>query len=459
MNNKIFENYKKDYIRDLKKLVSFKSFLKNIDDYPNIEQKNALKFMSNLAKKENFKTDYSKDGYYGYIEYGKGEKMIGILGHLDVVDPGDTKKWETDPFNLVEKNGYLIGRGTIDDKGPMMLAFYLLKYLKESKIKLNKRVRLIYGTDEETLWRGIAKYIENEELPEMGFTPDATFPAIYGEKALLQWKTEEDFKGKNFKIWGGQSVNAVPDFAVYEGKNIQKIKANAKKHNFDYKIEKNKIHFLGKAEHAMVPEGGINAIQRLAICLEGIVDSKIIKFVANELKEEVNGITLFDKVIKDKTGIITVNLGKLEIKNNKLIAWFDHRIPILITSKEEVESLLKEKLTKYQLEYQKFDFLKSIYADKNSKIIKILMDSYKKITNNFDAQPYTTGGATYARSMENIFAFGPFVKEEINTEHQPNEKMKIQILKEAFEIYKEAIINLSNDDLQSKKNKNTKASK
>lgn len=439
-----FKNYKEEFLNNLKTLISFKSYLKNVNDYPNKEQLNALNFMINLGKKEGFKTYIHPKGYYGYIEYGQGKKMIGVLGHLDVVDPGDLKKWKSNPFEMKIENNYLIGRGTIDDKGPMMLSFYVLKALKDSKMKFNKRIRLILGTDEETLWRGIEHYVKNEEKPEMGFTPDATFPVIYGEKGLLQWKVEEKLNNPNFKIYGGSSVNAVPDKTIYQGENIEEIEKNIKKHNFKYKkIDKNTIELIGKSEHAMLAYEGENAITRLAMCVNEFVDSKLINFIANEVDLEAKGKKLFGKEIYDKeTGTITLNLGKLEFKDDKLIAWFDDRLPVIATTKDEVENLISTKLKKYNLKYERFDWLKSIYADKNSFIIKTLMDSYKKITGK-NEKPYTSGGATFARSMDNIFAFGPFVDSEINLEHQPNEKINIKLFEDAFLIYIDALKNLA----------------
>ncbi len=98
--------------------------------------------------------------------------MLGILGHLDVVPPGKLADWEREPFDPVEKDGMMYGRGTQDDKGPMVAAMFAVKALMDAGVKFNKRVRFIFGTDEETLWRCINRYRENEEMPSMGFSPD-----------------------------------------------------------------------------------------------------------------------------------------------------------------------------------------------------------------------------------------------------------------------------------------------
>ena len=108
----------------------------------------ALRKALNIAGDLGFKTQYGDGGYYGYAEIGEGAEMLGILGHLDVVPPGKLKDWERDPFDPVEKDGMLYGRGTQDDKGPMVAAMFAVKALMDAGVKFNKRVRFIFGTDE-----------------------------------------------------------------------------------------------------------------------------------------------------------------------------------------------------------------------------------------------------------------------------------------------------------------------
>ncbi|MEG2740323.1 M20/M25/M40 family metallo-hydrolase, partial [Clostridium sp.] len=130
-------------------------FGKDIDD--------ALNHMLNLCEKLGFKTYKDKEGYYGYAEIGEGEELVGVLGHLDVVPAGDLSAWNVEPFKGTIIDGKLYGRGTQDDKGPTITAIYATKAILDAGLKLNKRVRFIFGTDEETLWRDMAKYNENKE--------------------------------------------------------------------------------------------------------------------------------------------------------------------------------------------------------------------------------------------------------------------------------------------------------
>ena len=96
-----------------------------------------------------FRTRYGDGGYYGWAEIGEGQELVGILGHLDVVPPGRLDDWEDDPFGagpggLVRKDGgsgmtFLYGRGTQDDKGPLLAAMFAAKALLDAGVKLSKR--------------------------------------------------------------------------------------------------------------------------------------------------------------------------------------------------------------------------------------------------------------------------------------------------------------------------------
>ena len=111
---------------------------------------------------------------------GEGDEIVGIAGHLDIVPAGGD--WTHDPFTLTRDGDYVYGRGTTDDKGPILEALYAMKLLRDSGVKLNKRVRLIMGCNEETGSKCMEHYNEVAEELSCGFTPDASYPCIHGEK-------------------------------------------------------------------------------------------------------------------------------------------------------------------------------------------------------------------------------------------------------------------------------------
>ena len=206
------EKYTDAIVADLCELIKIPSVYADSDKYlfgENIDKclDQALKMMENLG----FKTFKAEDGAYGYAEIGEGE-MLAVLGHLDVVNARKEDGWDTDPFDPQVIDGVLYGRGVQDDKGPIVISAYALKALLDEGYKLKRRVRFIFGLDEETLWRSISKYTEREEAPAMGFSPDAAFPLTYAEKGLLQMYVKGNTPSViNYK--GGDSFNAVSPIA------------------------------------------------------------------------------------------------------------------------------------------------------------------------------------------------------------------------------------------------------
>lgn len=141
----------------------------------------ALEWMLEEGRRAGF-TVKDIDHMAGHIEMGEGDELLGILCHVDVVPAGSN--WTYGPFDGTVKDGKLFGRGAIDDKGPTIAAWHAMKMVKEAGIPLSKRVRLIVGADEESGFRCMDRYFETEEMPTLGFAPDADFPIIHAEKGI-----------------------------------------------------------------------------------------------------------------------------------------------------------------------------------------------------------------------------------------------------------------------------------
>lgn len=427
--NEVFESY----IEDLRQLIEIPSVYEESDEYPfgkNIQL--SLEKMIEIAKRMGFDTYIDPDGYYGYAEVGSGE-MFGVLGHLDVVPAGDLEMWDSNPFELVRKDGKLYGRGTQDDKGPTLLAMYALKILLNSNYKLNKKVRFIFGTDEESLWRGIAVYQQKEEMPTMGFSPDSQFPLIYAEKGLLQCKLTGKPSGIVFS--GGDAYNSVPSKVKYILDNKELFVANLEKFGFEFN---DNLEVLGKAMHAQKADEGINAIVRTFMAMQEIYpSSNAIKFVCETFGEDANAKAIFGNIEDEHSGKLMFNLGKFDFNENQEELNIDIRIPVTYEKAEIVEKL-KEVANKYGLDYEEYDWLRSIYVPTDSHLIVNLMEAYSEVTNDLVSKPKTSGGATYARAMDNCVAFGSVLATSPKTEHQPNEFVIEDDLKLAMEIYVKA---------------------
>ncbi len=401
---KNIEQYKKD----LKKLISFPTVLR--DEYPNQHMKDALNFMGELAERDGLEYYIEPNGYYGWVQIGSGEELIGILTHIDVVPEGEHEKWDTEPFTMTEIEGRLYGRGTQDDKGPLMLMYFLLLEYKD-KIQ-GKRLRLIFPTDEESNWRGVNKYNELEEKPSYGFTPDSMFPVTFLEREIGQF--ELIGKGSDsFSIQSGTAANVVPANAVYkEGDKVLEVE--------------------GISTHAMNPSAGENAITKLVSELNE-VDHPMINFIREQINGELNGEKLFGKLIKDQYSEITVNLAIAEIDENKSRLVLDSRIP-LTSNIDELLSIYNKHGEKYGFEAKIYKASKSVYVPEDNWLVKDLHSAYVEVTGD-NSNPTVAGGGTYAKAMENVLAFGPLLPHSEHTMHQYNEYIDLKDYAIAYDVY------------------------
>ncbi len=437
------EELKPNLVQSLKELVSIPSIIDEAcPKFPfgeNIDK--ALKKVLSICEDLGFETYCDPEGYYGYAEIGQGEEIFAILGHLDVVPVGDLNDWKYDPFEPAIIDGKMFGRGTQDDKGPTLASVYAAKALIDLGVQFNKRVRFIFGTDEETLWRGINKYVEKEEKPSMGFAPDSRFPLIYAEKGLLQFYLQAENETK-LNVGGGNAFNSVPDSIVYKGSKQDLLENKLKELDYKYEKTDNGIKILGKSVHAQATEKGINAINRLAIALNEIgITSKAIDFISQEIKEDPYATNIFGICEDEDSGKLKFNVGKIDIKDIEQIS-IDVRVPVTV-SKEEVVNKIKDVASRYGLEYRELDWLGSIYIPKDHELVKTLMDVYQEVTNDMDSEAMSSGGATYARAIDNCVAFGSVFPNRTKTEHQPNEFIIMEDLYKAMEIYSKAIYRLT----------------
>ena len=215
MVNKYIEDNKENIINSIIECVNFESvsMKSNIPEAPFGEEcKKVLDYVLNLGNELGFRTK-NIDGYCGYIEFGEGEEILGIIGHLDVVPAHLEDGWTSHPFKAEVRDNKIYGRGTIDDKGPVMASLYAMKAVADN-MKLSKRVRLIIGLNEEKDWECINYYKRNEELPTISFSPDGNFPCIYAEKGIITIKIEKEYRlnlGEILEITSGDNaINVVP---------------------------------------------------------------------------------------------------------------------------------------------------------------------------------------------------------------------------------------------------------
>ena len=365
--------------------------------------RNALDAMLEIGKRDGFVT-YDEHGYAGHIDIGDQEESFGILGHLDVV-PVNEVGWNSDPFKVVQVNDKLYGRG-------------------------------------------VADYFQNNPFPSMGFTPDAEFPVVYGEKGIVRFDIKGDVKKDGLvAMVAGDRVNIVPEKceAIIEGNHKQyeaSFKEFLEKNHVTGVIEEEgnctKLILKGKSAHASLPEEGINAVSLLATYLDGIINNKLVHFIATYLNDyDGKGLQINHEGLMGK---LTMNLGVVRYVKEKAEIELDLRCPHEIDLKKMADDV-EELCHSYGLTLES-DIHEPLYVDPNSELIQKLHKAYVEVSGDTTSAPQAIGGGTYAKSMPNCVAFGCEFKGEDNAIHGNNENIKVDSLLKSTEIFAKAIYDL-----------------
>ena len=444
MKTYITNQVKDEFLTSLKTLISYPSVLNEGENGTPFGQaiQDVLEKTLEICRSLGFTTYLDPKGYYGYAEIGQGAELLAVLCHLDVVPSGDEADWRTPPFEATIKDGWIFGRGVQDDKGPSMAALYAVKALLDSGVKFKKRVRFIFGTDEETLWRCMGRYNELEETATLGFAPDSSFPLTYAEKGLLQVKLHGPGSDQ-LELEAGAAFNVVPGKASYQGELLEQVVAGLQAAAFEYEQNDQQVTVLGLPKHAKDAAEGINAIVRLATVLQPLQAHPALAFIAEAVGEDATGSRLFGDISDEPSGRLSFNIAGLTLNSEKSEIRIDIRIPVL-ADKDQLVAKLAEIAGRYQLDYEEFDYLAPLYVPKDSELVSTLMAIYQEKTG--DTSPaMSSGGATFARTMPNCVAFGALFPGVEQTEHQANERAFLEDLYRAMDIYAETIYRLAGE--------------
>ena len=401
------------------------------------------------AEKLGFRTS-NIDNKIGYAEIGEGDEMVAVLGHLDVVPAGDG--WNTDPYGAVCQDGVLYGRGSLDDKGPIMGALYSMKAIVDSGIPLKRRIRVIMGTDEECGSACVAHYLATkQEMPVAGFTPDADFPAIFCEKGILRFELgcEIAEDGQNLQLEGGVAANVVmPSLTLRVPERADLPQASADAVEVQKQDGAVVYTFIGKSAHAMAPHLGVNAGYLAADYFKDVKLSqdidRLFAFVRDELHHETDGKTLGIARSDEETGDLTINMGCMLRRDNMRVLTLDLRYPPVCNA-DEIEQGIRKAAEAHGLKILEKKHAHPLYIPKDSALIQTLMGVYREVTGD-QAEPIAIGGGTYAKAFPNMVAFGPLFPGDPDVIHQPNECVEVEKLLKAVEISMLAAAEMANGE-------------
>ena len=382
-----------ELLKSLQELLAIESVARRDQEKPfgnGVAQ--ALDYTLSLCQRMGFHTK-NADGLYGYAEIGEGAEIIGCLGHLDVVPAGDG--WHYPPYAGTIDGGRLYGRGTIDDKGPTLIA--------------------LFAADD------MAAYVAHEEPVRFGFTPDADFPAIYCEKGILRLHLTMPLTGSGIlDAKGGTVVNMVPDACTVT-------------------TAAGTYQAAGKCAHGSTPWRGENAIDRAMEQLpaeSGPFAAAYRALFGNDVYGKKLGIAM----TSPDSGPLSMNVGLLRVEDGLIRLSVDIRHPETAAA-DHIAETVRRAVEPYGFTLAPIHPEKSVYQDKNGPVMQSLLAAYRQETGDLSA-PLAIGGGTYAKAMENIIAFGPVFPGEESREHQADEYIALDNIERLRRIYAQAFQNL-----------------
>lgn len=410
-----------------------------------------------LALGEAFGFEAQNHQYHGgsLLLPGSGKGELGIFAHLDVVPVGDG--WLTEPFAPTIRDGFLFGRGSADNKGPLLAALFAMRYLREQGISLAKTVRLFCGCNEEEGMGDVEHFLSHHPAPDFSFTPDASFSVCFGEKGILKGELSAPLNGcELLELTAGVSGSMVPAHAqaLLRGEKARGLAECAAGADGITAASQNgimRVEAEGLAAHAGMPEGSVNAAQKLAAFL---VASRLLSPTAESLLTPLaegfadcggEGVGIS---ISDHYGTALTMIGNLtRVRDGRLIQGFNIQYP---TTDSPERSILA--LKGY---FEPRGWRLDSWRDNPSYRLEpdlpqiALLNQICNDALGSDYRPYIMGGGTYARKVPNTVAYGPAIPGQVRPcpeghgrGHQPDECVRLQYMYNAIEIYARALAGL-----------------
>lgn len=447
--------HRDELVRDIISLVNIKSEHEEAVPGAPFGRGNAEVFDKGTALGLRYGCKIDNDDYYtlSFLRPGGSSAELALLSHTDVVPAGG--QWTYEPYNAIEKDGFIIGRGTGDNKGPAVIALYVLRALDYLGVKLKHTVRVIWGANEETGMEDIKHYLSTHKPPEFTLVSDSAFPLCYGEKGILSANLTTAADDKRLvDFHGGIASNAVPDSAfIVVNENIERIRGLFS--GADVEITQTergvKIHAGGTAGHAAMPESSVNAIQKLA---KAVSDTALFsgltlhafKFIAEAFADTHGAGLGID--ITDDIGTNTTHIGGyVRFEGGKIRQNINVRYAIKADQKQVIENI-KKTAEEAGFAVEDIDNNPPRYDSLGDPRMQILLSTVQDVL-NLTGEPYTMGGGTHARKIPNAVPYGPGMgalvpqqEPRFGSAHGKDEAVEIEVLQKALKVYVIALLRL-----------------
>jgi succinyl-diaminopimelate desuccinylase len=408
-----------------------------------------------------------------------GAPVLGLIIHGDV-QPVDADSWSFPPFSAKVENGYVYGRGSADDKGPLVQTLLAMHALKESGLERTHTIRLLVGSTEESDTAEMGEYLEKHAAPDYSLVLDSNFPVVVGEKAwnALTVTSPLDLRpgtGKPYAVsamWAGLAASIVPDHAeltltwTQEGPadwepllaSLQKVKLPNETRfasKDDFAAKSLRIVAYGHSAHAGVNlEGGRNALVALATMMRGKLPSgganDLLSF-ALTAGQDIYGTGLGIRDNDPVWGHYAVNVAtiKPDEKDPKQLALTINIRRTPPRTGPQLEFYLQSFVNGFNARSGAHLVATGYYEDEplgfdpKSKIVKRLLRSYAVATGEKSPKPAISGGGTYAKRLPHAIAFGMWFPDKPYPGHDVDEKNPIADLQKGTHVLIEALVDIA----------------
>lgn len=405
----------------------------------------ALGWWQKLGDDAGLKT-LNVDHHAVHIEYGSGDEIVYVFGHADVIPAGEG--WHFPPYQLTRLGDKLMGRGVVDDKGPMIAAWLALDILRELQLPLARRIRLVAGGNEETGFRCIRRYFESQPQPAFAFTPDGKFPVIYGEKGSLLVTLTAPVEQPDLSVSCGEVVNSIPDVAHLRGLSLY-CGSWTLEEGFTLLAEPESAdhwRLYGRGGHSSKPESCLNPVVATAQLLHQRYNARWTQQLVEitEAKTGQSGVR-FALDTAGECGKILLVPTVLNIENGLMTLTLNVRYPENISAEMITESLARWNhdwpASRFEIQPVKPP---SLYPP-DSPLVQTLHEIYTRHTGDTHHPSRTTGAGSYASAMQNAVIFGcEFPDGSSGNTHSADEYGSLSRFISAIGIYAEALYRLAN---------------
>lgn len=416
---------------------------------------------------------------------GRGSEEFGILTHADVV-PAVLSEWvlddgtRLDPFTMTRVGDFLYGRGTIDDKGSIAAVLYAMKAVKDSGLPIERGIRLMIETTEETGGDAMLYYRNKTALPAYNIVLDSKYPAVVAEKGSGALKVffpaqpADPAATAIVAMAGAASANAIAQTATATLKGgdlgaaaatleaakagfLRKYEAQGGKFAIDIARGADSIELkvTGVSAHGSRPEEGVNPVPRLALFLK----ESGLALAPNGFRQAVDYLDALygTGYLGEKLGLGYADdfMGPLTFSPNLVRAGADGRVEVTVNVRmprgrtpDELKAQVAAKVqawadaakVKPEIQYDQGNWMA---RDPKGAWLSTLLNIYGDTT-GLEAKPVPTAGSTTAKLMPNAINFGPAMPGKKYTAHNAKEYKEVPDLDADMQMFTEMLVRIGN---------------